>query len=88
MFDTELDTDLSAEDLAERERRADELHKVIGRAIAASPGVDADTIVRAAYTQLAPELRETLAAGGDEAEQLTELRSLVEVELVTRRVDE
>jgi hypothetical protein len=72
----------------ERERDADQILAIVGRVIANSPGVDADTIVKAAYRVLPPELRESLAAGGNAAEQLTELRSLVEVEIVTRRVDE
>jgi glutamine synthetase adenylyltransferase len=87
MLETDLhdDGELTQE---ERERQADDVLKIIDHVIASSPGVDADTIARSTYTRLTPELRESLAAGGDAGEQLTELRSLVEVEIVTRRVDE
>jgi hypothetical protein len=86
MFDTDTHAsdEMSAGELEQAEHHADELHKLIDRTIAASPGLDADTVARVVFGQLPEELRETLAAGGDEAEQLAELATLTAVEQVIR----
>ncbi|HSZ06769.1 MAG TPA: hypothetical protein VK778_16395 [Solirubrobacteraceae bacterium] len=69
---------------AERERHADEITQVIGRAISNLPGCDAATIAETVHGNLSPEQRDSIADGGSDEEVLAELRNLVSVEQAIR----